>query len=134
MLRGDGVYDAVRAGAHLVLGFDSASQSFTGTVTNVTDVTLSRVRVEVHLSNGVELGPTQPRDLAPGQSVPVTLDASGQTFSSWGAHPEVGGGGGNTGETEGSGEHGGTGEGGIETGEGGEGNEGSEHGEGSDSG
>ena len=84
-------YDMVRASARLVLRYDAATQTFTGTVTNTTSATLSRVRVEVHLSNGVELGPTTPRDLAPGETIPITLDATGQTFATWSAHPEVGG-------------------------------------------
>ena len=33
--------------------------------------TLRRVRVEVHLSNGIELGQTTPVDLAPGESVEI---------------------------------------------------------------
>lgn len=90
-------YDMVRAGAHLVLRYDAAAEVFTGSVTNTTDATLDRVRVEVHLSNGVELGPTSPRDLAPGQTIPITLDATGQVFTTWGAHPEVGSGAGETG-------------------------------------
>ena len=92
---GDTFY-MTRAGARLILSYDAASQAFTGTVTNVTGATLSSVRVEVHLSNGVELGPTPPMDLAPGQSIPVSLPASGQDFATWGAHPEVGSGGENT--------------------------------------
>ena len=83
-------YDEVRAGARLVLRYDAATQTFTGTVANTTSATLSRVRVEVHLSNGVELGPTAPMDLVPGQTSPVTLTAIGQVFATWGAHPEVG--------------------------------------------
>ena len=83
-------YDMVRAGARLVLRYDAATETFSGTVTNTTSATLPNVRVEVHLSNGVELGPTQPVDLAPGASIAVTLDAAGQTFTAWGAHPEVG--------------------------------------------
>ena len=121
-------YDRVRAGAQLSLRYDPTTQSFTGTVTNVTDTTLGAVRVEVHLSNGTELGPTTPRDLAPGQSVDVTLVATGQQFNSWGAHPEVGGGGEQGAEagsshSESPGEHqGGGGESGGEhgSGEGGE--------------
>ncbi len=98
-------YDETRAGARLVLRYDPATQTFTGTVTNTTNATLTRVRVEVHLSNGVELGPTQPTDLAPGQSIDVSLPATGQTFATWGAHPEVGSGGEST--AEGGGQHGG---------------------------
>ena len=83
-------FDEVRAGARLVLSYDSATNAFTGTVENTTRATLSRVRVEVHLSNGIELGPTTPVDLAPGQVVALTLPASSQPFTSWSAHPEVG--------------------------------------------
>ena len=85
-------YDEVRAGARLILSYDSAANAFTGTVENTTEATLSRVRVEVHLSNGTELGPTTPVDLAPGQAVDVTLEATEEPFTSWSAHPEVGGG------------------------------------------
>ena len=53
-------YDQVRNGARLVLAYDAQSNSFSGTVKNTTDRILKRVRVEVHLSNGKELGPTTP--------------------------------------------------------------------------
>lgn len=83
-------YDEVRAGARLVLSYDSTAKAFTGRVENTTDATLKQVRVEVHLSNGTELGPTTPVDLAPGQATDVVLTAAGQSFTSWSAHPEVG--------------------------------------------
>ena len=83
-------YDDVRAGARLILAYDSTASAFTGTVENTTSATLRRVRVEVHLSNGTELGPTTPVDLAPGQVADVVLPATGQSFTSWSAHPEVG--------------------------------------------
>ena len=83
-------FDDVRAGARLILAYDSTSNAFTGTVENTTGDTLVRVRVEVHLSNGIELGPTTPVDLAPGQVVDVDLPASSEPFESWSAHPEVG--------------------------------------------
>ena len=85
-------YDKVRAGARLTLAYDAAANGFTGTVVNTTTALLPQVRVEVHLSNGVELGPTPPEDLMPGQSLPVHLPAGNQPFVRWGAHPEVGGG------------------------------------------
>ena len=84
------VFDQVRAGARLVLSYDSSANAFTGTVENTTGATLRRVRVEVHLSNGIELGPTTPVDVSPGQVVPVTLRASSRPFTTWSAHPEVG--------------------------------------------
>ena len=100
-------YDAVRNGARLMLSYDAEANAFTGTVRNVTEGTLSRVRVEVHLSNGTELGPTTPVDLAPGDTIKVTLQATAEPFTGWTAHPEVGAGGesehGSDGES--SGEH-----------------------------
>ncbi|MDE0084170.1 MAG: hypothetical protein OXU23_00545 [Candidatus Poribacteria bacterium] len=100
----DETYDYNRNGAHLIISYDAATNSFKGTVKNTTNGTLTQVRVEVHLSNGVELGPTTPVDLAPSEQIPVELMAEGPTFDMWTAHPEVGpssGGGG-----EGGGEHG----------------------------
>ncbi len=85
-------YDRQRAGARLILTYNADSNSFSGTVQNTTDVTLDRVRVEVHLSNGVELGPTTPADLAPGQDLYVALASSPPPFETWSAHVEVGGG------------------------------------------
>ena len=108
-------YDAVRAGARLILAYDAQSESFKGTVENTTNGTLQNVRVEVHLSNGTELGPTAPVDLSSGARIDVQLDAAGETFDRWTAHPEVGtGSSGEGGSSEGTGEHGGGGEGGGE--------------------
>ena len=110
-------FDEVRAGARLILSYDSGSNSFTGTVENTTRSSLRNVRVEVHLSNGIELGPTVPVNLEAGETTTVKLVASSNAIETWSAHPEVGGGdsceGG--GESEGrehgsgseSGEHGG---------------------------
>ncbi len=89
-------FDMVRNGARLELRYDAATQTFKGTVTNTTNAPLSSVRVEVHLSNGVELGPTTPVDLQSGGTADVTLDASGQTFDGWTPHAEVGSGSGGT--------------------------------------
>ena len=87
-----------RSGVRLALRFDAAGGAFTGTVTNTTTEPVTRVRVEVHLSNGVELGPTPRITLAPGEASAVTLDASGQRFETWETHVEIG-----------EGEHGGEG-------------------------
>ena len=110
-------------GARLALEFDPATEVFVGSVTNTTARTLSQVRVEVHLDNGTELGPTKRIDVGPGQTIPVELGAFGNDFSTWVSHPEAGveeghGGGGEEGEHgggegrgegrgEGAGEHGG---------------------------
>ena len=103
----DETHDDVRNGAHLILAYDEGSNSFKGTVENVSEGVLEQVRVEVHLSNGVELGPTTPTDLNPGESTEITLSAPSQGFDEWTAHPEVGeGGSGEHGSGEGEGEHG----------------------------
>ena len=86
----DETYDQVRNGARLKLVYDAKTNAFVGTVENTTNQTLSKVRVEVHLSNGIELGPTPPTDLAPDQTINVELSAAGQDFNKWSAHPEVG--------------------------------------------
>ena len=86
----DETYDQVRNGARLKLVYDAKTNAFVGTVENTTNQTLSKVRVEVHLSNGIELGPTTLTDLAPDQTINVELSAAGQDFNKWSAHPEVG--------------------------------------------
>ena len=83
-------YDKVRNGARLILNYDAQSNTFKGTVENTTDETLKQVRVEVHLSNGKELGPTTPGDLAPGEKKDIQLTATSTDFEGWTAHPEVG--------------------------------------------
>ena len=94
-------YDTVRNGARLTLAYDAQSNSFKGRVENTTNDTLRQVRVEVHLSNGRELGPTTPADLAPGEGREVELLAASTDFDGWTAHPEVG-----SGEHAGAEEHG----------------------------
>ena len=110
MLSLDETFDVVRLGARLILEYSSEDSAFVGTVQNTTDATLSQVRVEVHLSNGVELGPTEPQDLEPGQIVDVILSAGDQQFDGWSPHAEVG-----------VSEHGHEGDSGGEHGSGGEG-------------
>jgi len=81
-----------RGGVTLVISYDSSNERFDGTVTNNNDTTVTDVRVEIHLSNGTELGPTPRVDLAAGESKPVTLDASGENFTWYSVHVELGSG------------------------------------------
>ena len=114
----DETFDQVRKGARLIMSFDQGASAFIGTVENTTNATLQQVRVEVHLSNGTELGPTTPQDLAAGKSMAVRLDAAGESFTGWTPHAEVGPQSSSAGE--GGGEHGAggesSGEGGSESG------------------
>ena len=98
----DDTYNSVRNGVRLILRYDSTSSAFVGTVENVIERPVSAVRVEVHLSNGTELGPTERKDLAPGEKAAVKLSTEGQDFDWWKAHAEAG---------EGEREHGGEREG-----------------------
>ncbi len=94
--------DTVRSGGRLILRYHAPSNSFRGTVQNTTNSVLTRVRIEVHLSNGVELGPTTPTDMAPGEVLAIDLPATQESFTGWTAHAEVGGG---DGGSESGGEH-----------------------------
>ena len=67
----------------------------------MTEQPISAVRVEVHLSNGSELGPTPRVILTSGQMENVNLSAEGQSFNWWKAHAES-----NEGAEEHSEEHG----------------------------
>ena len=101
-------FDMIRSGARLILNYDAVSNSFKGTVENTTSNFLTRVRIEVHLSNGTELGPTTPINMAPGQRVGVILPSTQEPFTGWVAHAEVGGGEGSSehvGDRESGGEH-----------------------------
>ena len=97
----DEQYDNVRNGARLLLTYDPQSNTFKGTVENTTSETLKQVRVEVHLSNGKELGPTPLGDLAPGEKRDILLVATSTNFTHWTAHPEVGEGEHGSGESRG---------------------------------
>ncbi len=85
-------YNEVRNGVRMVLAYDSTDGMFVGTVENVTEAMILRVRVEVHLSDGTEVGPTEPGDLRPGEARSVSLSAEGRSFAWWKAHAESGAG------------------------------------------
>ena len=86
----DEIFDELRNGVRLVISYDAAANAFSGTIENTTDASIQQVRVEVHLSNGVELGPTATVSLAPGATRAVRLDATDQDFEAWSAHAETG--------------------------------------------
>ena len=82
----------LRGGVELVMRFEQGTERFAGTVRNTTSQTVRDVRVEIHLSNGVELGPTPRVDLGGGETRPVELDAGSQAFDWWTVHVELGSG------------------------------------------
>ncbi len=84
------IFDEIQSGARAMVRYDAPSMTFVGTIENTTSGILRRVRFEVHLSNGVELGPTTRMDLNPGQVINFTLSAAGESFVWFTGHPEVG--------------------------------------------
>ena len=83
-------HDTVHNGIRMILRYHKASESFIGSVFNVTEKPVLAVRVEVHLVEGSELGPTPRKDLAPGQKGDILLPTGGQSFKLWTAHVESG--------------------------------------------
>ena len=92
MLAPNETFDMTRAGARLMLNYDATGNVFTGTVENTTNSTLSNVRIEIHLSNGAELGPTTPVDMVPGEVIAINLSSTPESFTGWTPHAEVGSG------------------------------------------
>lgn len=66
-----------------IMSYNSKSNAFEGTLKNVTTKIIIKARIEVHLSNGTELGPTTPTDLDPAQIINVSLSAVGENFTRW---------------------------------------------------
>ncbi len=79
-----------RRGVDLTISYNASAQRFDGSVTNTNASAVTDVRVEIHLSNGTELGPTPRVGLVADETKSVTLDASGQSFSWYSVHVELG--------------------------------------------
>jgi len=82
--------DIKKNGVRLILSFDKNENAFIGSIENITEKDLSRVRVEIHLSNGKELGPTNPITLKPNERREFRLNAKDEIFEKWSTHAEVG--------------------------------------------
>ena len=72
--------------------FDMADMAFRGTVHNSTARPICRSRTEIHMGIGgtqtVELGPTVPVDLMPGETVKVVMTAPDYMPDTYAVHPE----------------------------------------------
>ena len=82
--------EVIQNGCYLYLSFDKDKNEFIGYAKNLSDRTLTGVRLEIHLDNGIELGPTRRVTLAPEAVVNLSLKGSSRKFSKWTAHLEVG--------------------------------------------
>jgi len=83
-------YNIEKNGVRLILSYDNEESKFSGNVENTTNETIKNVRVEIHLSNGKELGPTTPTNLKSGEKREIQIDAKGEEFDKWSTHAEVG--------------------------------------------
>ena len=83
-------YNVTKHGIQIELAYDRPSNSFVGFMKNVSDKTIEKARVEIHLSNGIELGPTKPVILEPGMNLDLKIKATEEDFTGWIAHAEVG--------------------------------------------
>ena len=83
-------YNQVSNGVLLRLAYDSHTNSFQGFVENTSAQDLRRIRVEVHLDSGVDLGPTYAVDLEPGERHNVAIAATFATFHGWTAVLKIG--------------------------------------------
>lgn len=79
-----------RRGVDLTISYNATTQQFDGSVTNTNGSAVTDVRVEIHLSNGTELGPTPRVGIGANETKSVTLDASGHNFSWYSVHVELG--------------------------------------------
>lgn len=84
------ICNVTKHGVNLTLSFRAEENAFVGKVKNVSTKTVDDVRVEVHLSNGTELGPTKRVDLAPGEEIAIHIPAGTNEFETWSTHAEVG--------------------------------------------
>ena len=81
----------IRSGVELIMNYDGSREVFTGMVTNTTNATVTKVRVEIHLSNGVELGSAPNVDLVAGETKSVELNAINQSnFNTYSIQVEIG--------------------------------------------
>lgn len=83
-------YNVIKHGVQLVLKYDKQSNAFNGYMLNTSNKNIERARVEVHLSNGTELGPTKPITLVAKMKQEVVLKATEKPFKTWSTHAEVG--------------------------------------------
>lgn len=70
-------------GVRLMLHFDEATGTFTGSVDNTTEEALCGIAVQASSENGTKFGATEPTDLQAGQSTNVTIEADNTNFTHW---------------------------------------------------
>ncbi|WP_143592006.1 hypothetical protein [Tenacibaculum holothuriorum] len=90
LLQKNETFNQTKKGVQLVLKFDEKSNTFKGFMQNKYNKPIKRARVEIHLSNGKELGPTKPITLQPNQKHELVIKSTKKGFTTWSTHAEVG--------------------------------------------
>ncbi len=76
-------YEQEIDGLHVIVSYHAPTSSFIGFIENTTNKIISNIRIEIYLSNAVELGPTRPGSLQPGEMKNISLLVHNQGFSEW---------------------------------------------------
>lgn len=83
------VYDDTINGVHVIFKYmGDDDKYFFGSRMNLTDETIEGFQIGVHLSNGMDLGPTPVGDLLPGQEGSMMIDAEVAEWEKWAANVE----------------------------------------------
>ncbi|MCY4390096.1 MAG: hypothetical protein OXC18_23605 [Desulfurellaceae bacterium] len=85
-------FSGVFQNQHFMFAFDASNSSFRGSVENRTNTLICRSRTEVHLGVGtrvVEMGPTIPENLDPGETLNVVMTIEGHEPETYALHPEA---------------------------------------------
>ncbi len=82
-------YEQTLDGVRITLTYTGDDNTFNGLIENTTHDTPKEVRLEIYLSNDVQLGPTASVLLPPGESKGVRISAKNFSFSGWSLYPEV---------------------------------------------
>ena len=84
-------FSGVFGNQQFAFAFDASTGAFRGTVENPTSHAVCESRTEIHLGVGpevIELGPTMPVDLSPGEVIKIVMSADGYALDTYSLHPE----------------------------------------------
>ncbi len=83
------VYDDTISGVHVMVKYMLDDKYFYGSLENVGDELVKGIKVGMHLSNGMDLGPTHGLDLVPGKAGSVVIDADIKEWEKWAVYVEL---------------------------------------------
>lgn len=84
-LKIDNTYEQEIDGLYVIISYHAPTSSFIGIIENTTNKIISTIKIEIYLSNAVELGPTRAENLQPGETKNISLLAYNQEFKEWSA-------------------------------------------------